>query len=344
MEEENKIPGSFSYSPFIKTICDNIEYNDMLMNGEKVVVAVSGGPDSVCLLEVLLRIRKKFGIELLVANVDHGIRKKSSKKDSEFVRSLADEYDLFYEHEKIDLKHESLSELSTEEAARKKRYDFLLNVARKNNANIVATGHTQNDQAETVLMRVIWGSTLAGLSGIYPVRAEGEIKVIRPLMRTSKEDVFLFLDHIKSEYCDDLTNKDTVYRRNKIRHEILPVLRKCNPNVLNTVSDMADSLREDHIFLQEEKERYLLGKQLAMEKKEILLSDFVLLPKTVRRKFFKKMYQDNGGKTKYLKYRHWKEVDNMAKNPKNGSRLDLPGQLVVEISEGKLLFRQRSID
>ncbi len=344
MKKNNKMSKNFSYSPFIKIISDNLEYNDMLRAGDKVIVAVSGGPDSVCLLEVLLRIRNKLDIDLLIANVDHGIRNESSKKDSEFVKSLAKEHDLLYEHEKLDLEHESLSELSIEEAARKKRYDFLFDVALRNNAGVIATGHTLNDQAETVLLRVIWGSTLAGLSGIYPVRRERGIKLIRPLLRTSKEDILLFLDHIKREYCDDMTNKDTVYRRNKIRHEALPLLKEFNPNLLNSVSYMADALREDHLFLQAKKESYLEGEHLTGPGTSIDLSDFILLPKTVRREIFRKLYEKNGGKIKYLKYRHWKEVDKLAKNAKNGSQLDLPGKIVARISDGKLLFGQSPLD
>lgn len=338
--KKNNAHGKFSYSVFTKNVLDTICGENMILSGERVVVAVSGGADSVALLNVLLRIRKKVGFDVLVANADHGIRGEKSKKDSEFVKCLAKEYGVPYEHGELDLEELVRCGISLEEAARKARYDFLVRVAKKTNSQAIATGHNINDQAETLLLRFVWGTTLAGLSGIYPVRHERGIKIIRPLVETSREDIMDFLNEISCPYRIDETNSDPAFRRNKVRQELLPLMQRMNPNVLRSISSMAESIRDDYSFLKKVKKEICGEKSMAVPE-EFSLSELLLLPKAVRRELFKCMYEKAGGTIKKLRFLHWKKVDNLIRRPKEGASLNMPDGITTGIKGGRLYVRAK---
>lgn len=325
------------YSSFLKNVSDTIANEQMCAGGDKVVVAVSGGSDSIALLEVLMRLRERLGIELVVANADHGIRKDESRRDSEFVRQLAKDRGLHFEHEKLDLQKYCSQGLSTEEAARRSRYDFLLTVASNLEANVLATGHTLDDQAETVLLRVIWGCTMAGLCGIYPAREERGVKIVRPLLHAEKSQAISFLQEISTSYCEDSTNADTDYRRNAIRSEVLPKLREMNPNILDILSRIADSIREDYLFLDSVKKSTLADK-LSGQEGTAEIAELALFSSAVRREAFKRLFLKAGGDKKKLAYKHWKAVDKLMKSGGQGNSLHLPGDVTVRKTQGRLVF------
>ncbi|MBU1656779.1 MAG: tRNA lysidine(34) synthetase TilS, partial [Candidatus Omnitrophica bacterium] len=202
-----------TYPAFLKRIKDTIKHYDMLHPGDRVLVAVSGGSDSVCLLRALRGMRK-MDLEIVVGNLDHGIRKRGSKADSAFVKKLSKELGLLYAHRELNLKACKREKSSLEEKARSARYDFLGSCAKKYNCGIIATGHTLDDQAETVVMRFILGSSLKGMSGIPPVRYENGLKIIRPLIRVEKKEIIQQLHAEGWPYREDHTNRDTKYFRN----------------------------------------------------------------------------------------------------------------------------------
>ncbi|MFH1797923.1 MAG: tRNA lysidine(34) synthetase TilS [Candidatus Omnitrophota bacterium] len=328
-----------SYSAFLKRIKDTIKHYEMLESGDKIIAAVSGGADSVCLLKALVDMKRTFDLQVIVANMDHGLRGKESERDSEFVRKLAVDFGLKYEHKKVKVKISKKAGISWEEAARLKRYEFLKQAARRNRCNVIATGHTIDDQAETVLMRLIFGTSLAGLAGVFPVREEDGFRIIRPLIRVDKKDIFGFVKKAGLEYVEDKTNLDVKFLRNRVRHEILPFLEKYNPKVRRSLTNLCDSLREDFLFLDAEKKK-VVRKYSDFDKETVAIKikDVILQPKAVRREIIKALFEKAGGSVKKLTYRHWMDVDYFLRTAEKNKSLSLPGCVTLTKTGRDVLF------
>ncbi len=218
----------------------------MLKPGDRVLVAVSGGIDSVVLLHILEKHHKEYKLALGVAHFDHAIRPDSAQ-DAEFVRELAQSLGLHCFTERTDVPaYAKAHKLSLEVAARQLRYRFLEKTAQANKFNKIALGHTLNDQAETLLMRLLRGTGLEGLAGIPPVRPAGASRrmYIRPLIECSREQIEAFAKAHRLRWREDPTNKDTTILRNRIRHELIPLLREYNPNLVPSLGRTAQLLAQ----------------------------------------------------------------------------------------------------
>jgi len=241
----------------------------LLKFGDRILVSVSGGPDSVVLLAVLYELRDNFKWNLAVAHINHKLRGKESDKDLEFVKNLAAKYGLKFHSNSFNTKKFAREhKLSLEDAARQIRYDFLEKTAQKIKADKIALGHTQNDQAETVLMRLFRGAGTLGLSGI-PIKRG---KFIRPLLETSREEVLKYLKEKKVPYRIDKSNLSDSFLRNRIRHKFLPWLKKeINPEIISTLSRTATILNEIDQYLDKETEKFF-GKLTQTSKNKILIN------------------------------------------------------------------------
>lgn len=325
-----------------KKVEETIRRYDMINAGDKVIVAVSGGPDSVFLLHALDYLSKRIAIELLVANLDHGMRGKESISDSRFVLDLSGRLDIKCHHEKIRISRKDLSlGISTEELLRKKRYEFFKKIASKARATVLATGHTLDDQAETILMRIIKGATMKGLVGILPTRMNNNIRIIRPLIHIEKNDILVFMKKNKMHFRTDRTNTDEKYFRNVTRKKILPYLSKYNPRLKRSLSQMAESLQEDYDFIETEKaKRDLISAKNG--KITINLRDIVIQPKSLQREILRDAIIKTGASVKKLTYRHWKEMDNFIRFKRRGQSIDLPGGVIMKREEKTLSLNQRN--
>lgn len=213
------------------------------LGGAGLVVAVSGGPDSVALLRALMDVRADASVPLVVAHLNHQLRGDASDADEAFVRTLHDDV---VTH-RLDVaalarvRHDNL-----EATAREARYRWLADVARQRQLRFVATGHTADDQAETVLHRLLRGTGLDGLRGIAGRRPlSSEVEVVRPLLRVTREQILAYLDELGQPARFDETNQDVRYTRNRIRHDLLPLLaRDYNPRVVETLTRLADQASE----------------------------------------------------------------------------------------------------
>ena len=215
----------------------------MLDRGDRVVVAVSGGPDSVCLLSILLGLSKDLDLTLHVAHLDHRFRGDESAADARFVAGLAEEMGIAATVESRDVPAYCTARgLSAQAGAREVRYAFLRQCAEATNARRIAVGHTANDQAETLLMRLVRGAGIAGLSAIPPVREN----IIRPLIGTTRNEVLAYLQGRGIAFRTDPSNRKPVYTRNRIRHEVLPVLEHFNPRIIEALATEADLLRDEN--------------------------------------------------------------------------------------------------
>jgi len=238
-----------------------IRKQNLLFPNDRVLVAVSGGPDSVALLHGLHGLREELRLELEVAHLQHGIRGEEARADARFVAALAEGLGLPFHLKEIDLPalKTAAGKGNLEELARAARYRFFSDVARRRRLNKVATAHTRDDQAETVLMWLLRGSGLRGLGGMAPVydfKLESRVvarslTVVRPLLDVSKTEVLAFLDDRRIAYRIDRTNQDTRLLRNWIRWELMPKLKERNdPHFAARLAHQAELLRDDEWVLE----------------------------------------------------------------------------------------------
>ena len=225
----------------------------MARSGDTVVVAVSGGPDSLCLLHALARLRGELGICLHVAHLDHGLRGAESGSEADFVRETAAEWGIAATVEHIDVAaYRSQHRLTLEEAARQVRYDFLARVARATSAAAVAVAHTADDQAETIVMHLLRGAGLTGLRGMLPVSAwKGETTIIRPLLDVWRRNVEAYCAANNLQPRRDRSNDDRRLWRNRVRLEILPYLEQASPGLRASLVRTAAVVAGDDRYLED---------------------------------------------------------------------------------------------
>ena len=329
-------------SNLLENVLKTVRNFDMIQSGDRVLAAVSGGPDSVFLLHALNRLRGKLGLTSLAAcNLDHGLRGDESRDDSLFVRKLCKTLKVKFIHKRIDLRKIKSKSISTEEAGREERYKFFKEVAGETGSNVIATGHTLDDQAETILMRLVKGASLKGMVGISPVREEPPIRIIRPLLELEKKEISNFLDEHNIQYRMDRTNLEPVYFRNIVRSEIIPFMERYNPRLKRALFNLAEHLREDFEFIREEKSRR--AKRLARGGKdsvEIRIKDIAVQPKAIQKEILRDALSDAGGEVKRLSFRHWKDVEHFIRYNRRGGAIDLPGDVRVTKTDRTLVFHK----
>lgn len=252
-----------------------IEKYNMLPPGTRVLCAVSGGADSVCLLHLLTSMREERDITVLAAHFEHGLRGEESREDAAFTQHLCSELGVFCAVGQGDVKgYAEENRLGTEEAARELRYAFLEQAADELGCSRIATAHTLNDNAETMLMNLCRGSGSAGLAGIPPVRG----RIVRPLLLVTREEVEAYLIENSLDHREDSTNRDDAFTRNRIRHQLLPMMESFNPAFVKTAGKTAELLREDENCLSQMAEQFLKTHPLSAG---IPVEDMLALPKAV---------------------------------------------------------------
>lgn len=238
-----------------------IRENELLKNGDSVLVGFSGGPDSTFLLVLLQTIQKIFNLKIYAAHLNHQLRGEESDADEEFVRNFCKENKIEFVVENKDIqKIVSETKRSIEEVARSERYKFFSEAAQKFKATKIATGHTLNDSVETMIFNFIRGSGVSGLRGI-PIKREN---IIRPLLGVTKEEILDFLKSENIPYRIDRTNESDDFTRNFIRNKIIPLLQEINPNLYDTLSTTLQLLYllEKYIQVEETKfERLFVSKK-----------------------------------------------------------------------------------
>jgi tRNA(Ile)-lysidine synthase len=225
----------------------------LLKPGDRVAVAVSGGADSVALLRVLLDLQVELGIVIVVAHFNHQLRGDESDADEHFVGELAQQHDLQFFAGRADVRlHSKAKKLSLEHAARELRYRWLGDLADQQGLNAIATGHTLDDQVETVLMKFLRGTGTRGLAGIRPIMMLDDVPVVRPMLEITRSEIEQYLQSADQAWREDHTNRDTKLTRNRIRHELLPLLeRDYNPNIRRVLSETAEIALSEEDYWRE---------------------------------------------------------------------------------------------
>lgn len=285
----------------------------MLAPGDRVIVAVSGGPDSVCLFHAL----RELNIPIAgVTHVNHKLRGEASEEDQRFVEAMAAAAGVpFF------LRAGAVTKGNLEQAARRIRYTWWAEMIRGGFAEKIATGHTRDDQAETVLFRLLRGSGPAGLAGILPVTEEG---IIRPLLEASRAEVETYLRERGIRWREDASNQDPRFARNRIRHELLPQLaREWNPRVAEVLAHTADIAREEEAWWRGEIARIAGNLLYARDgATELRASALAALPKAVSRRLIR-------FKLGPLDFEHVERILDLAAKAQGEGRLELPGVLAI---------------
>lgn len=312
----------------IDKVRKTIKRNALFAPGDRVVVAVSGGPDSVCLLQVLRELSPELRVDLRIAHLDHGFRAGESAEEARFVEKLAHAMGIPATVGHRDVPAYCASRgLSAQAGAREIRYAFLEQAAQDGGAQRIAVGHTANDQAETLLLRLLRGAGLSGLSGM-PVRRD---RIVRPLIDATRPEVLSFLAERKLEFVNDSSNSKTVYTRNRVRIELLPVLERFNPRIVETLASEAALLRDDQAAL-ESAAGILLKDIVAQDGPGTVRIDragLLDLPPPIRRAALLRaigwLAPEAG-----LSFVRTEETLGFLQHARTGRRMDLPGGLTLE--------------
>ena len=294
----------------------------MMDRGDLVLVACSGGPDSMALLGVLAEVGPSIGVRLAVVTIDHGLRDAGAEQD--LVHARATELGLPFRLERVDVEREDGSLM---QGARTARSAALERVARELGARRIATGHTASDQAETVLMRLLRGAGTRGLAGIPPVRGP----YVRPLLGCTRSQVLDYLRAHALPWAQDPTNDDVTFARNRLRHEVLPMLAELSPSVEQVLADTADRLREDRLALDSVAEEALRGAtvesspgSLGLDLAKLAEAPRGLLPHVLRRAT-ERVRRAEGG----LYAAHLQALVELARGRAGTRELHLPGARVA---------------
>jgi tRNA(Ile)-lysidine synthase len=230
--------------------------------GDRICVAISGGADSVALLLALhaanATARESLGIGLSAVHIHHGLRGEEADADQRFVEDLCIAFDIpLHLHQTSVPDRVAHTRETIEEAARAVRYDYFTTLLTSGHADSILTAHTLDDQSETVIMKLLRGAWTEGLSAIHPIVTLVKGKILRPFLNTRRADIEAYLNELNQPWRNDSTNIDTAYTRNKIRHELLPQLRTYNPNLDQTLANLAELAREEETRWQIELNRLL---------------------------------------------------------------------------------------
>ena len=241
--------GTIKEEKLINKVLKTIEKYNLIEKNDKIVVGVSGGPDSMCLLNILNSLSKQLEFSIYVAHINHMIREEA-EEETRYVEDYCRKIDVPCFIKRIDVTQKSVDEkIGTEEAGRKARYDFFEEVANKVNANKIAIAHNANDNAETILMNIFRGTGSSGLKGIEPIR---DNKFIRPLIECERYEIEKYCEENKLKPKIDQSNFENIYTRNKIRNILIPnIKQEYNPNIIQSINKMSELLREENDFINE---------------------------------------------------------------------------------------------
>jgi len=325
---------------FIDKVNKTIKKYNLLSLNDKIIVAVSGGADSIALLLFLNSLREKYNLKLSIAHFNHQIRGKEADRDSWFVKKIGKNLGLPFVLEKKDVPaYATRKKLSLEEAARILRYKFLEEVANKEKAKKIALAHNKDDQIETVLMHFLRGSGSRGLGGM-PIerKISEEVNLIRPLIETSRQEILIFLKQKKAEFIEDSSNKKTIYLRNRIRQHLIPYLEKYNPKIKQILFNFAETIREENEYLEVVCQE-MFERVACYEKKKIILDVDKLLNfhPALKKRILRCAIKTVKGNVKEISYKHWQDLNLLIKKKKGSLVLNLP-QLKIEKKYNKLIF------
>jgi tRNA(Ile)-lysidine synthase len=322
-------------TPFLKNIEKTLK--ELIETGDKVLVGVSGGADSIALLHVLHRFSQIENYSLIVAHINHMAREKDSDADAGFVERVADKLKLPFYLKKIDVGIERLKlKTSFQDAARIVRYQFFEETLQSVGGNRVALGHTADDQVETILINIVRGSGLKGLAGIPQVRDY----IIRPFLKFYRKDLDIYLKENDISFREDSSNSDKKYLRNRIRHELIPHLESYNPGIKKCLQEMSGIAQEDDSLLSQATRDIFKQKLNKDNEKNIIwnIEDFQSYPIALRQRLVREIFCHITGDMQAITAYHVQQIINLFNSPKTGKILNIPRGVTVTCSYESIFF------
>jgi tRNA(Ile)-lysidine synthase len=316
---------------FLQRIAATIKAQQMIAPGQLVLVAFSGGADSTALLHAL----KQLGHRLCACHVHHGLRGAEADADAQHAAAFAASLGVPLAEKRADVRSAAKErKLSLETAAREVRYALLAEAAREFAADRIATGHTADDQAETVLLNLLRGAGPSGLAGIPPVRGD----IIRPLLGVSRAEVREYCAAAGLSYREDRSNLDRRYTRNRIRHETMPALQQIQPNLTATLCRLAEIMRSEDEYL----DSLLPAGQAQVQEGEVSLplAELAALPVALQRRRVRGALAAVKGDDRDLEFERIEAVLEMARRGETGAVIELPGGLAARRGYGELVIRK----
>lgn len=336
-EFENKVAG------FIKAdvLCES---------ADRILLAVSGGADSTALLYAVAALKAEgvLNAELLCAHINHQLRGTEAERDEDFVVAQASELNLPIVAKRVDVRSFARrSKLSIETAARKLRIDCLVGIAKTSNCKWVATAHQKNDNAETILHRLLRGTGFRGLGGIRPVQVfRQDIKFVRPLLCVRREEIIEYLKERNLKWRTDHTNYDCTYRRNYIRHRLIPALQQdCTGSIVEGLFELSRSAQRFYSLVCSCAEKvWPVVAECGGDSLKLGIQSFLIQPPSVRVELVRRSLAILGGGEGDLTRGHFETVSQLAEQRIGNKRVELPGGFVVRYEYGRLIFARPKKD
>ncbi len=307
--------------------------------GDSVLIGVSGGADSVALLHIMIRLAPKYSLRLGIAHINHSLRGEDSDKDEAFVSDLAQQSDLPCYIAREDVSgYQKTRKLSLEEAGRQIRYAFFEKIRSEHRFDKIALAHHADDNAELVLMYLLRGSGVSGLSGIPPQRSGN---IVRPLLDISRCEILNFLNRHNMPYRTDDSNSDIRFLRNKIRHCLIPTLQEYNPNISEALNRLSAILRSEDEWMQSEIDTIFDECVSEFQNNRILfdVSIFNHHHIAIRRRLVRRAILLLKGNTRRITFEHVESVLQLSENKSSSDKnLHLPDRIRVEKNHNRLMF------
>ena len=323
-----------------KKILETIKEYNLIENGDKVIVGVSGGPDSMCLIDVLNNIRNcgVINFDIIAVHINHMIRDEA-EDDENFVREYCKKHNILFYSKKIDVeKISKVKKIGLEEAGRFARYEFFDEVFKNCKCQKIATAHTKCDNAETVLMNILRGTGLSGLKGI---KAKRDTIFIKPLIKVSREEI--------EDYCSennlcpryDKTNDENVYTRNKVRNILIPFIDKVfNPNIIDTLDRLSDIAKVDDDYFEEIVKQTYIKLLIKEEKSEIILNlkEFNKLHVAIKTRMILYTIKKLQGTSNGIGKIHIDDIITLCENNIGNKHLTPNKGIKIMVNKGKMYF------
>ncbi len=313
----------------LNIVKNNIVENNLISYGDKIIVAVSGGPDSMCLLDVLYKLKGELKFDIEVAHVNHGIRKESDD-EKVYVENYCNNRNIPFHYLKVNVPEISKEKKMSEEACgREIRYNFFEDIRNETNATSIAVAHNLNDNIETILLNEIRGCGLKGLTGM-DFRYN---KIIRPLLSIEKKDILLYNYELELNPCIDKTNEEEIYLRNKIRLTLIPYLEELNPNFVKNICRMRDILKEDNDFIEEYVNRIFKGVIISDENSRIVFdfSKFMDEHDSIKNRIVRKIIEKKMSNLDGIESIHVLDIIKLLNNNIRGKKYIIGNKFTIEI-------------
>ena len=322
-------------------VLETIKQNNLINKNDKIVIGVSGGPDSMCLLDILYCLKEELKIEIFVSHINHGLRKEADE-ETKYVEEYCKQRKIECFIKKVDIKNLSKEQkLGTEEMGRKVRYDFFEETAKKVNANKVATAHTANDNSETVLMNILRGTAISGLKGIEISRKDENMTYIRPLRNCTRQEIEEYCQAKKLNPKIDKSNLENIYTRNKIRNELIPYIQKeFNPNIINSLNRLSDLAKQNEQYFEEIVKQKYETLKLGENEKEIILNlkEFNSLPNVIKSRLILYTINKVNGGVQGIQKIHLEDIIKLCNNNIGNKFLTPQKNIKIFVKKGKIFF------